>query len=198
MDTPDLYQQALTQFKQLLSEAIKAEHIEPYAMTLATATANGRPSSRTVLLKDFDDRGFVFFSSRLSRKGQQLSENPNASLCVYWHDLHEQVSIDGKVEIISNTEADAYWATRPRDNQIGAWASLQSQLLDNRETLAQRQEEIKQQYRNSSIPRPDYWVGYRLQPNRIEFWKSGWKRLNERQCYQLDGKNVWRQLLLYP
>ena len=193
----DLYQEALQRFQQMLGEAAKENNLDPTAMTVATADALGRPSVRTVLLKDYGEQGFVFFTNNLSRKGQDLAINPHAALCFYWHPLHQQITIEGKVEPITSEQDDTYWATRPRESQLSAWASKQSAILDSRTTLETRLEEYKKLYRNKHVPRPTYWSGYRILPDRMEFWQSGWHRLHERICYHReDGQ--WHKSLLYP
>jgi pyridoxamine 5'-phosphate oxidase len=194
----DLYEEALRRFGELLEEAMKTDLPEPTAMTLATATADGRPSVRTVLLKHHDRRGFVFYTNLQSRKARQLRDNPRVALCFYWQPLARQVLIEGAAEQVDAEEADRYWASRPRDSQIGAWASLQSETLEDRAVLERRVEEMRERFRDRPVPRPPQWGGYRVVPDRIEFWTAGWHRLHERVCYRLDASGSWRRELLYP
>ncbi|HHB12417.1 MAG TPA: pyridoxamine 5'-phosphate oxidase [Chromatiales bacterium] len=194
----DLYEEALRRFSELLEEAKKTELPEPTAMTLATATPEGRPSVRTVLLKHHDARGFVFYTNLNSRKARQLRDNPHAALCFYWQPLARQVLIEGTAELVDSEEADRYWATRPRDSQIGAWASLQSEPLESRAVLERRVEETRARFRDRNVPRPPQWGGYRVVPRRIEFWAAGWHRLHERICYEQTGSGRWHRRLLYP
>jgi len=197
----DLQAEALKTFTELLAEATAAGDPEPTAMTVATVARNGRPSARTVLLKAFDARGFVFYTNFDSRKGRQLAINPQAALLFLWKALrdgeHVQVKIEGTVEPVSAAEADAYFASRPRPSQIGAWASLQSQTLDSRETFEQRFDEFEERYAGVPVPRPPHWSGFRVVPELIEFWYGAKYRLHERQRYErVDG--VWAKRMLYP
>ena len=193
----DLYAEALNRFRDLLDEAQKTDLPEPAATTLATADANGHLTARTVLLKKLDERGFTFFTNLDSRKARQLKENPHAALCFFWQNLMQQVTVEGVAELISDEEADAYWVTRERNSQLAAWASKQSSPLDKRETLSRRLREIKQRFTDQRIPRPPNWSGYRLVPERIEFWSAGWHRLHERVCYY-KSMSGWSVTLLYP
>lgn len=195
----DLYAEALATFASLLAEATATGDPEPTAMTLATADAQGRPAARTVLLKAFDQRGFVFYTNYDSRKGRQLTENPQAALLFLWKSLREQVQVkvEGSVEPVSLAEADDYFASRPRPSQIGAWASLQSQTLDARETFEARIDAFEKKFEGVDVPRPAHWSGFRVVPERIEFWYGARFRLHERQHYQrVDGQ--WTQRMLYP
>lgn len=192
-----LYREALERFRVLHERAQRTDLREPTAVTLATAGADARPSVRTVLLKGFDEHGFVFFTNLRSRKGRQLADNPRAALCFFWQPLFEQVLVEGAVTLVDDAEADAYWATRPREAQIGAWASRQSEPLDTRETLEARVTQYRGKFKNEPVPRPPHWSGFRVVPDRIEFWKSGAYRLHERVCYRLvDG--AWTVSLLNP
>jgi pyridoxamine 5'-phosphate oxidase len=192
-----LYVEALERFEKLLESATATELPEPAAMTLATADADGRPSTRTMLLKHFDKRGFVFYTNSHSRKGRDLIENPHASLCFFWQPLMQQVRIEGPVEPISSDESDRYWETRSRDSQIGAWASQQSDPLDDNKLLEHEVTEFHAKFLDQPVPRPPHWFGYRVIPERIEFWKSGWHQLHERVLYEKD-QEVWYKTLLYP
>jgi pyridoxamine 5'-phosphate oxidase len=194
-----LYKTALETFNALLEQAQQSQDPEPTAMTVATVGADGQPAARTVLLKTVDERGFVFFTNFNSRKGKHLAANPQAALLFHWKHLQEgvQVKIEGTVEPVSAAEADAYFAVRPRGSQIGAWASLQSQTLASRELFEQRVAEVEKQYEGIDVPRPPHWSGFRVVPERMEFWYGARFRLHERQCYErVDG--VWTQVMLYP
>ena len=195
----DLYAQALDTFASLLKEATDGGDPEPTAMTVATADAQGRPAARTVLLKAFDARGFVFYTNYESRKGRQLTENPQAALLFLWKTLREQVQvkIEGTVEPVSLAEADEYFASRPRPSQIGAWASIQSQTLDSRDTFEARITAFEKKFEGVEVPRPPHWSGFRVVPERIEFWYGARFRLHERHHSQrVDGQ--WTKRLLYP
>jgi len=192
-----LEQEALATFHDWLDAARKTDLHEPTAMTLATADARGRPSARTVLLKSFDERGFVFFTNSESRKGGELRENAHAALCFFWQPLMRQVRVEGSVVPISEEESDAYWESRPRDTQLGAWASQQSRPLDVKETLERRMAEVHARFIDDTVPRPPHWTGYRVVPVRIEFWKTGWHRLHERVLYE-KRESDWCKSLLYP
>lgn len=195
----DLYAEALDTFAALLAEATTGGDPEPTAMTVATCDAQGRPSARTVLLKAFDARGFVFYTNYDSRKGRQLAGNPQAALLFLWKQLREQVQvkIEGTVEPVDLAEADAYFASRPRASQIGAWASLQSQTLDSRELFEARIEAFEKKFDGVDVPRPPHWSGFRVVPERIEFWYGARFRLHERHAYErVDG--TWTRRLLFP
>ncbi len=194
-----LYRQALDRFGEVYARAGKCGITEPSAMNLATADARGRPSSRVVLLKEYDERGFVFYTNHNSRKGRDLAAVPRAALCFYWEPLLEQVRIEGSVEAVSEKEAEAYWATRPRNSQISAWASQQSEPLESNAVLEQRMVEIAQKYQGQNVPRPSYWSGYRVVPDLIEFWQGGEyrHRIHERICYRKQAK-TWNVNQLYP
>jgi pyridoxamine 5'-phosphate oxidase len=194
-----LLAEAIDTFTALLAEAREAGDPEPTAMTLATADAAGRPSARTVLLKAHDARGFVFYTNYDSRKGRQLTENPHAALLFLWKTLREQVQakIEGTVEPVSLAEADAYFATRPRPSQIGAWASLQSQAMASREQFEARFAAFEKKFEGGEVPRPPHWSGFRVVPERIEIWYGARYRLHERQHYErVDG--AWTKRMLYP
>jgi pyridoxamine 5'-phosphate oxidase len=194
-----LYTSALATFSDLLEQAKQSIDPEPTAMTVATVGRDGRPAARTVLLKGFDERGFVFYTNFSSRKGRQLAANPQAALLFHWRHLREgvQVKIEGTVEPVSAQEADVYFANRPRGSQIGAWASLQSQPLASREQFEQRYADVEKQYEGAPVPRPPHWSGFRVVPERIEFWYGAQFRLHERQCYERNN-GVWSQVMLYP
>jgi pyridoxamine 5'-phosphate oxidase len=194
--TRDLPADPYTLFASWFAEAHASEPSDANAMALATADSDGLPSVRIVLLKGVDARGFTFYTNTQSRKGRELAANPNAQLNFHWKSLRRQVLIDGAVEPVSDAEADAYFATRPRASQLGAWASDQSRPLDSRSTLEQRFAEMDARFPND-VPRPPHWSGYRVVPARIEFWIDRRDRLHERYVYDRVGAG-WRQSMLYP
>jgi pyridoxamine 5'-phosphate oxidase len=186
-----------TLFDEWFAEASASEPNEPEAMTLATTGADGQPSARMVLLKAHGREGFVFYTHEQSAKGRDLSENPRAALLFHWKPLGRQVRIEGNVERVSDAEADAYFASRARDSQLGAWASDQSRPLDSRATFEHRFEEAKRRFDGQDVPRPPSWGGYRVVPQRIEFWTARPHRLHDRRRFTLaDGS--WSEGLLYP
>jgi pyridoxamine 5'-phosphate oxidase len=195
----DLFAEALVTFRELLDEARAAGDPEPTAMTLATRDAGGRVAARTVLLKAHDERGFVFYTNCHSRKGRELDANPQAALLFHWKTLRDQVQvrIEGRAEPVSGAEADAYFASRPRASQIGAWASDQSETLAQREDFETRIAQFERRFEGQAVSRPPHWSGYRVVPDRIELWYGAEFRLHERYCYELvDG--AWRKRMLYP
>ena len=170
----------------------------PLAMILATADKQGRPSSRTVLLKQYDSQGFVFFTNSQSRKGRQLAENPYASLTFYLPVLKKQIQVEGTVRQIADSESDAYWQTRPRESQIGAWASEQSHVIPDDDNFYLRYQQMEERFRDSpSIPRPRHWYGYRVHPERIEIWLEGNHRLHQRFRYTRHNDS-WSVSRLFP
>jgi len=184
-------------FDEWFAEARESEINDPGAMALATADAAGRPSVRMVLLKGHGPEGFVFYTNEHSAKGGELAENPRAALLFHWKSLRRQVRIEGPVERVAEEEADAYFATRARDSQLGAWASDQSRPLDSRATFEQRFKEVKARFEGTDVPRPPHWRGYRVVPERIEFWMDRPYRLHERRLFTRDGER-WSEGLLYP
>jgi pyridoxamine 5'-phosphate oxidase len=187
----------LTLFDEWFAEASASEPNEPEAMTVATAGADGQPSARIVLLKAHGPEGFTFYTHEQSAKGQDLAENPRAALLFHWKPLCRQVRIEGSVERVSGAEADAYFATRGRDSQLGAWASDQSRPLDSRATFEARFEDARQRFDGGDVPRPPSWGGYRVVPDRIEFWTAREHRLHERRLFTRAGHG-WSEGLLYP
>ena len=171
----------------------------PYqdSMTLATATPDGRPSARIVLLRGVDERGITFFTNRTSRKGDELRRNPHAAAVVHWWELGRQVRIEGSVEATSDEESRAYWETRPRGSQVAAWASRQSRILSTREELDARVTEMEERFADQDVPLPPFWGGYRILPTRIEFWNHRDDRLHDRVRYVLD-QDGWRAERLAP
>lgn len=193
----DVYAEAVERFQKLYAEAQALDIPEPTAVSLATVDKDGRPSVRTVLLKAFDARGFVFYTNKQSRKGLALKATRQAALCFHWQPLMQQVLVEGGVEDVTEPEADAYWATRARVSQVGAWASEQSGVMTDRDALLRRFQEFEKKFEGHPVPRPSHWSGFRLRPDSIEFWSSRPGRLHERERYKLlDGK--WTHQWLYP
>lgn len=187
----------IARFAALFEEYKKVCPVDPNAMLVATVGADGRPSARVTLLKGFDAKGFVFYTNLRSRKGRELLANPACALCFYWPQLQRQVRVEGDAERVSDAEADAYFATRARGSQVGAWASLQSDRLAQRADLEARVTEIEARYRDQPIPRPPHWSGFRVVPRQIELWTSRPSRLHERELYWREGGS-WKMELLYP
>lgn len=198
LDIADVATDPIVQFEVWFQQAIEAVGPDANAMHLATASAAGRPSGRVVLLKDFDHRGFVFFTNYHSRKGQQIAVNPHAALTFFWSPLERQVRIEGLVEQVSAAESDAYFHTRPQGARIGAWASPQSRLIASRAELEQRVADAQAQYASGPIPRPDFWGGYRLRPVLLEFWQGRESRLHDRMIYELADSGAWALSRLAP
>ena len=187
--------EAISRFESAMQAAQAAHEREPGAISLATSGSDGRISVRTMLLKDFDAEGFVFYTNTNSNKGRQLAQNPQAALCILWKAIFRQVLVEGKVEPVTDAEADVYFATRPRGSQIGAWASAQSEELDSRESLQQQVRKYEQKYAGVDVPRPPDWSGYRLIPDMIEFWYGKENRLHDRIRFTLQGEEWVRQRL---
>jgi pyridoxamine 5'-phosphate oxidase len=194
----DAHLNPFEQFKIWFDQALFAQLPEPNAMTIATATTNGKPSARMVLLKDYDERGFVFYTNYESNKGQQLVKNPWGAIAFWWAELERQVRIEGRVEKVSPAESEAYFHSRPKASQLGAWASNQSQVIDSREVLERRLQQLKEEYENKEVPRPPNWGGFRVIPTEIEFWQGRPSRLHDRLLYQRSEDGSWRIQRLSP
>jgi pyridoxamine 5'-phosphate oxidase len=194
----DVAPDPILQFRQWYSEAHSAGLTEPSAMTLATVGADGRPSARVVLLRGLDERGFAFYTNLQSRKARELVAVPFAALAFLWKEIERQVRVEGSVERVSDGEADAYFATRPRGSQIGAWASTQSAPLRTRDELDARVAEREREFDGGEVPRPPFWGGFRLVPDRIEFWQGRPSRLHDRIEYRLEYDGSWTVERLSP
>jgi pyridoxamine 5'-phosphate oxidase len=195
-----LYLQALSRFQALFDEALAAGEPDRTAMVVATATPQARPSARTVLLKAHDARGFVFYTHLDGRKGRELQANPHAALLFHWPRVRQgvQVRIEGSVETVPDAEADAYFATRPRVSQLGAWASQQSETLASRGLFDERLAAVESEFAGRTVPRPPRWTGFRVLPDVIEIWLGAEFRLHERDVYERDASGAWSQRMLYP
>lgn len=198
LDEKTIDRDPITLFRRWFDEAIASGSRLPDAMTLATATNDAKPSARMVLLKGVDPNGFVFYTNYLSQKAKELDENPRAALVLYWSGLDRQVRVEGEVERISPAESDEYFATRPRESQIGALASPQSEVIEGRDVLEDRFRELDEQYRDREVDRPEHWGGYRLKPERIEFWQNRAGRLHDRILYERHRAGSWTIKRLAP
>src|SRR5215475_8192553 len=187
----------ISQFKKWFDEAARSEQPDAEAMTLSTTTPDGRVAARVVLLKGCDERGFVFFTNYESRKSREMMSNPHVALTFYWHALHRQVRIEGVAERVELDESEEYFQTRPRGSQIGAWASPQSEEIGDREELERKVDEIEARFKDRPINCPPFWGGFRVRPERIEFWQGRESRLHDRILYTLRG-NEWRISRLAP
>ncbi len=191
-----LHPDPFTAFREAAARAA-AQQVDTAPVALATASRDGRPSARMVLLRGADPRGFAFFTNYDSRKARELTENPHAALCIHWPSLEEQIRIEGRVERLPDDESDAYFAGRPRGSQIGAWASSQSDVLPSRAVLEDRYRAIETRFAGRAVDRPPFWGGFRLVPDRVEFWHGRSDRLHDRLVYILDG-TTWRTETLFP
>ncbi|HEX2532222.1 MAG TPA: pyridoxamine 5'-phosphate oxidase [Chitinophagaceae bacterium] len=194
----DVAPDPIAQFQKWFDQALRSEIVEPNAMTVATASTDGFPSARTLLLKGFDASGFVFFTNYKSFKAMQLEENPKACLVFFWKELERQVRITGLVQKVSPGESDSYYQSRPSASRIGAWASPQSQVIPGREWLDQQYQQLTEEYRDKDIQRPEHWGGYRVRPVIVEFWQGRPSRLHDRIQYSLDEGGAWKIERLAP
>lgn len=185
----DLDPNPINQFRNWYDQALGAEFVHPNAFTLATSTRDGKPSARQLLLKDFDEKGFVFYTNSESKKGGDLADNPSAAICFWWDKLERQVRVEGIVKMVSQQEAEEYFHSRPIGSQLGAWASNQSTIIPDRKLLDNRYKEFEHKFQDKVVPRPPYWNGYRLVPVAIEFWQGRDNRLHDRLRYRLENGN---------
>ena len=186
------------QFKKWFDQTLSADILEPNAMTLSTTTTECKPSARMVLIKNFDERGFVFYTNYNSQKAQELAENPQAALVFWWAELQRQVRIYGRVEKILERESDQYFYSRPFNSRLGAWASNQSEVIESRKVIEERLQELKHKYQNQDIPRPPHWGGIRVIPTEIEFWQGRSSRLHDRLLYTKNVDDSWKIERLSP
>ena len=197
LNESDIASNPIQQFTKWWNDALASEVLEVNAMTLATSTKSGKPSARIVLLKGFDEKGFVFFTNYESNKGKALAENPNAALIFFWKEIERQIRIEGTTEKISAAESDEYFFSRPEGSRIGAWASPQSRIINNRNVLEENVQRFSNEFKNS-IPRPPHWGGYRVMPELIEFWQGRSNRLHDRIQYTKTGSGSWKVDRLAP
>jgi pyridoxamine 5'-phosphate oxidase len=194
----DVASDPIEQFRSWFDEVLAADLHEPNAMTLATATPEGRPSARVVLLKGFDERGFVFYTSYVGRKSEELETNPNCALVFYWGELERQVRVEGRASRVSEEESDEYFGSRPRGSRLGAWASEQSRPVEGRGALEERLRGLEAEYEEREVPRPPFWGGYRVEPEVIEFWQGRENRLHDRLVYRRSDNGEWGRERLQP
>src|SRR6476659_2189431 len=198
LDEATVDRDPIKQFRLWFDAALASGSRLPESMTLATATSDGKPSARVVLLKSVDADGFVFYTNYRSAKAQELDENPHAALVFYWVGLDRQVRVEGTVSRVSAEESDQYFRTRPRESQLGALASPQSEVIESREVLEERLSALEKEYKDREVSRPSHWGGYRLKPNRIEFWENRPGRLHDRIVYDLPAAGSWTIKRLAP
>jgi pyridoxamine 5'-phosphate oxidase len=197
LDKADVDPDPIVQFDEWFENAVEADLYEPNAMILATATNDGKPSARTVLLKGYDERGFVFYTNYEGRKAKEIEVNPACALLFYWGELERQVRIEGRATRLSGQESDAYFASRPPGSRLGAWASEQSHPVEDRSILEERVRALQAEYEGREIPRPPFWGGYRIEPDTIEFWQGRENRLHDRIVYYRSGRG-WKIVRLQP
>lgn len=198
LNETDVENNAITQFGKWWQEAINSDIDEVNAITLATATQQGKPSARIVLLKGYDEKGFVFFSNYNSHKGKELANNPQACMVFFWKELERQIRVEGIIEKVSSEESDTYFLSRPKGSQLGAWASPQSTVIESRELIENNVIKYTNQFKEESIVRPLHWGGYRLKPQLVEFWQGRQSRLHDRLQYTLATENYWKIERLAP
>ena len=198
LDESNMESNPFKQFEKWFEQALKAEIQEPYAFTLATADGQGFPSARVLYMRDVTPKGISFFTNYRSEKGQELSENPNCSANFFWMELDRQIRFAGRAEKLPVAESDEYFASRPRESQIGAWASDQSSPLENREELLQKLEDFKQKFDGGEVPRPDHWGGFMIIPEKVEFWQGRQSRLHDRIVYTRGDDGSWNLTRLSP
>ncbi|WP_444890846.1 pyridoxamine 5'-phosphate oxidase [Microbulbifer sp. DLAB2-AA] len=186
------------QFREWLEEALAAKLSDPSAMCLATADSSGQPTQRIVLLKGFDERGFVFYTNLQSKKAHDMEKNPQVSLLFPWHSLERQVIVSGNVESVTREDAEQYFQSRPLESQLASWASRQSQPLSSREELQKQFDQEKARFADGQVPLPDFWGGYRVVPHSVEFWQGGANRLHDRFIYRADDRGLWTLDRLSP
>jgi pyridoxamine 5'-phosphate oxidase len=194
----DAFANPFEQFRRWMDDALAAQLHEPGAMTLATCDAEGMPAARMVLLRGYDERGFAFYSNRNSRKGRELAANSHAALVIHWHELERQIRIEGNVEWTTEAESDAYFNGRPREHQLSAWASSQSEVIPDRGFLEHEMEELKARFAGKDVTRPPNWGGYRVVPDAIEFWQGRPSRLHDRLNYRRQSDGSWLRQRLSP
>ncbi len=200
LDANDVDKNPISQFKKWFEEAVNAQILEPNAMTLATVSAQGKPSARVVLLKDVDTEGFTFYTNYESKKGRDMADNPQVALCFNWLDLQRQVRIEGTVEKVPTATSEAYFRSRPKGSQIGAWASPQSREVSDRAFLENNYEKLSSDFADTEgeIPLPSFWGGYNVKPTLIEFWQGRSSRLHDRICYEKQSDASWKITRLAP
>jgi pyridoxamine 5'-phosphate oxidase len=198
LDKADVDPDPIVQFHEWFENAVDADLHEPNAMILATAAEDGRPSARTVLLKGYDERGFVFYTNYEGRKADEIEVNPMCALLFYWGELERQIRIEGRASRLSSEESDAYFAGRPRGSRLGAWASEQSRPVEDRSILEERVRALEAEYEGREIPRPPFWGGYRVEPDTIEFWQGRESRLHDRLVYYHRSGGRWKIVRLQP
>ncbi len=198
LDEDEMHDNPIIEFENWFQQAIELNLELPNAMVLATVNSDGRPSARYVLLKSFDQSGFVFFTHSVSNKGQQIDANPHAALVFYWSPIHRQVRIEGQVEKVTDEEADEYFASRPLGSRISVWVADQSSVIESREFMEQRVQTLEQEYADGDVPRPTTWVGYRVIPENIEFWQGRENRLHDRVYYVKEPAGNWGKSRLAP
>lgn len=198
LDVSDVLPSPIQEFHKWFNQAVDSQILEPNAMHLCTVSPDGKPSARIVLLKTLDATGFTFYTNYQSRKGHEMDANPNACLTFFWGELERQVRIEGTIEKVDAKDSDDYFAVRPRGSQIGAWVSNQSQVVESREVLIEKEKAFIAQFEGQDVPRPDHWGGYRLVPNYIEFWQGRPSRLHDRIAYTLEESGNWKIERLSP